>query len=456
MKAQVRFILLIGLVGVTIGGIIGLIQYFVLRGSLLAFLVGDAQIAEILARFLLVACMIALGVILARSVVREQRSAAALREAEERYLNLVERTSDGVLLVQNRAVVYANPRFAQMAGETVDSVIGTPLANYLDPDLVNSLLDRSRRGEPSEQQPSPGQETVMGRKVGRELAVAVSAGAVAYLGDPATLLVVQDVSERARLHDQLERIGEVQAAGKLALGIVFSLRNMMTVILGFSELLLADAAPGSEQEKDLLRIQEAARAACDQLRSFGGLRDRGRRELSSLDLNEVIRDMTSTLHLCLGEGAALEADLSPELGLVQADQRHVRDALVNLVSNARDALPQGGTVTISTANVDLDEAFAAAHPRSQAGPHVMLSVADTGKGMAPEVKARLFEPFFTTKVESHAAGLGLAMVHGLMVRSGGCIEVDSEQGLDTTVKLYFPRVPQQEDAEEAEPVGTGD
>ncbi|MBI4504778.1 MAG: PAS domain-containing protein [Chloroflexi bacterium] len=260
-------------------------------------------------------------------------------------------------------------------------------------------------------------------------------------GKPVRLYgILQDLTERKLLEEQFLQAQKMEALGRLAGGIAHDFNNLLTVVNGFGELALQrlDAAdPVREYVAVMKKAGESGASLTKQLLAFS------RQDVvapQALDLNAVVAGVENLLRRTIGEDIALVMHLAPDLGPVRADPGQMQQVIMNLAVNARDAMPHGGTLTIETANVDLDESFASRHPGAQPGPHVLLVVSDTGTGMTPEIQAHVFEPFFTTKERGRGTGLGLATVYGVVDRSGGTIGVYSEPGLGTTFKICLPRV----------------
>jgi two-component system cell cycle sensor histidine kinase/response regulator CckA len=260
------------------------------------------------------------------------------------------------------------------------------------------------------------------------------------LGKPAGVIAYSiDVTERKRLEEQLLQAQKLEAIGQLAGGVAHDFNNLMAIITAHADLLLARLSandPCRELAEPIKHAGERAAVLTRQLLAFS------RKTILDprvLDLNELIQEASRLLRSVLGEGIELVLALSPELGRVRADPHQLEQVLLNLAVNARDAMPQGGKVTIRTEDVELRSSSLNLNVPVRPGPYVALSLSDTGCGMTPEVQARIFEPFFTTKEVGRGTGLGLAMVYGFVRQSDGHIEVRSEPGQGATFTIYLPR-----------------
>jgi two-component system cell cycle sensor histidine kinase/response regulator CckA len=251
--------------------------------------------------------------------------------------------------------------------------------------------------------------------------------------------ISQDVTERHMLEAQSQQAQKMEAIGRLAGGVAHDFNNLLTVILGFCELLLAGVADDDPRRVDMTEIQKAATRAAGLTSQLLAFSRKQIIEPSVLDLNTIIDDMRPMLGRLLREDVKILLGLRPRLGCVKADRGQVEQVVLNLVINAQDAMPNGGTLTIETANTDLDDHYTALHGGVKPGPYVVLTVTDSGVGMTAEVLQHLFEPFFTTKREGTGTGLGLATVHGIAARNGGSVNVYSEVGFGSSFKVYFPQ-----------------
>jgi PAS domain S-box-containing protein len=259
-----------------------------------------------------------------------------------------------------------------------------------------------------------------------------------------------DITERRQLEDQFRQSQKMEAVGRLAGGVAHDFNNLLTVINGYGELLLT-RLPAADPARDMIReIVAAGNRATGLTRQLLAFSRKAIIEPRVLDLKATMADVDKMLRRIIGEDIQLTALADPELGAVKADPGQIEQVILNLVVNARDAMPQGGRLTIEVHNAELDETYTQSHTDARPGPHVLLAVTDTGCGMDQATLASIFEPFFTTKGE-HGTGLGLATVHGIVKQSGGHIGVYSEVGHGTTFKVYLPRVEQRPSSSKSHP-----
>ncbi len=257
-------------------------------------------------------------------------------------------------------------------------------------------------------------------------------------GEVSWEVIVEDVTKLRTLQEQYLQSQKMEALGRLAGGVAHDFNNLLTVIQGQAEFILDDPAVGEDLKGQIQEIADAASRGADlnhQLLSFGR-RSGERRE--ALDLNRVLRGFEIMIRRAAGEEISVEIVTEPELGWVLGDRGQIEQVLMNLVVNARDAMPRGGTLHLETSNVEVPMEEAAAYPPATPGPHVVLTVRDSGTGIHPEVLPNIFEPFFSTKPESKGTGLGLATVYGIVTDSGGHIRLESRQGVGTSFRLFFP------------------
>ncbi len=259
--------------------------------------------------------------------------------------------------------------------------------------------------------------------------------------------------EKELLEHQLARAQRLESVGRLAGGIAHDFNNLLTVIGGYAELAARKLEPGSGTASRIARIRDAADRARNLVAQILAFSRRQVLKPRVLDLNEVLGELSDMLRRLIGEDVRLVVAPGPDLARVRADPAQVEQVIANLAVNARDAMPGGGTLTLETANVVLDAAYAARHAGARPGPHVMLAITDTGTGVPPEVVDRIFDPFFTTKEAGKGTGLGLSTVYGIVKQSGGSIYVYSEPGKGTTFKVYLPAVQAEAEPREREAAG---
>jgi PAS domain S-box-containing protein len=357
-----------------------------------------------------------------------------LQRSEERYRLLVEQMADGIFVADAEGrFLDVNGAGAAMFGYTRDEllerriqeVVGAVEAPRLAPQLARLTGGRVARSEwrLRRKDGSP----FLGELMGRQLADGRLQG------------VLRDITERRQLEAQVQQGQRMECVGRLAGGIAHDFNNLLTVILGTVDLALQHAGPGDRLHADLQDVRGAADRAAALTRQLLAFSRKQVLQPKVLSLNTVVSDTLSMLGRLVGEDITVRFVQCGDLQPVKADPGQLEQVLANLVVNARDAMPAGGTLTIETANVELDADYAAEHPSVQPGPHVMLAVSDTGCGMDEETRRQIFEPFFTTKGPGKGTGLGLATVYGIVKQSGGSVWVYSEVGRGTTFKIYLPR-----------------
>ena len=263
-------------------------------------------------------------------------------------------------------------------------------------------------------------------------------------GDVPTLLgVATEITERKRLEEQLLQSQKMEAVGQLAGGVAHDFNNILTAIVGYADLLATEFDPTDRRLEDLEEIRKSARRAAALTRQLLAFSRKQVLEPRVLDINEVVQNMDKMLRSLISESIRLETHYAPNLSSVRADPNQIEQVIMNLAINARDAMPEGGTLTIETGNATLDEDYALRHLSVMPGAYVMLAVSDTGCGMDEDTKARIFEPFFTTKEKGKGTGLGLSTVYGIVKQHGGNIWLYSEPGKGSTFKVYLPAVQEQ-------------
>jgi two-component system cell cycle sensor histidine kinase/response regulator CckA len=386
-----------------------------------------------------------------RDLTERKRAEEALRESEAKYRGLVNEINDGVFATDEKGVLtFANRTLARIHGfEKPEDLLGRVFLELIAPSALNEVQDKFR-AVMEEGKAIDVVTTRIVRQDGSEAVVEVKPTAIVVDGRTAgSRGVVRDITDRTRLEEQFRQAQKMEAVGRLAGGVAHDFNNILTAILGYSDLLLSGLPGVSPFRSDVEEIRKAAERAGALTRQLLAFSRRQILTPQILDLNSLVADMDSMLRRLLGEDVDLVTRLDPNLGHVRADPGQLEQVLANLSLNARDAMPEGGKLTIETRNVDLDASYLGLQARVVPGPYVLLSVSDTGVGMDGATQARLFEPFFTTKPKGKGTGLGLATVYGIVKQSDGYIWCQSELGSGTTFKVYLPRV-----AEEVEPVVT--
>ncbi len=374
-----------------------------------------------------------------RYAIERSRSERARRESEERYRFLFDHNPHPmwVLDAETLAFLAVNNAALQHYGYTRQEFLALNLNDLRPPGDTDPVLEDVRNRAPGIHYLGIRRHRT---KDGTIINVELTTHALEFGNRLARLVLANDVTERIRLEEQLRQSQKMEAVGRLAGGVAHDFNNLLTVITGYGQMMLNRLRPEDPMFADLEEILNAASRAAVLTGQLLAFSRRRAAEPRVFDLNAVVAAMDKMLRRLIGEDIQLTSILSAEAALIKADAGQIEQVIMNLVVNARDAMPRGGKVVIETANVALDQKYSRTHLGVRAGNYVMLAVSDSGRGMDSETKARLFEPFFTTKEPGKGTGLGLSTVYGIVKQFGGEIWVYSEPDFGTTFKIYFPRV----------------
>ena len=389
-------------------------------------------------------------------VTERKRAEHDLRRSEERYRDLVENAHD--LIYEHDLegnYTSSNKAGEQITGYTVEETLQLNLTQTVAPEHLEKAREMIRRRLAGDKVTAYDLDFIA--KNGSRVPLEVNTRLVFYDGVPVGVQgIARDVTERKGLEEQLRHSQKLEAVGQLAGGVAHDFNNLLTVIGGYSSMLLGKLPQDSSHRTAVEEIKKAGDRAAGLTRQLLAFSRKQILQPIVLDLNVVVSDLDKMLRRLIGENIDLLTITEPGLGQVNADPGQMEQMIINLIVNARDAMPNGGKLTLQTSSVTLSGDYALKHVPAVAGDYVMVSVSDTGCGMDAETQARIFEPFFTTKAAGKGTGLGLSTVYGIVKQSGGNIWTYSEIDHGTTFKIYLPRVDgtYNEAIEHASPSGT--
>lgn len=376
-----------------------------------------------------------------RDITERQRTEQEVRQAAARLRAVLDTAVDGVILIDARGTVLMfNPacerlfgfRAAEVLGQNVKMLMPSPYRDEHDGYVESYHRTGVRKII------GIGREVVGQRKDGTTFPMDLSVGEAKQEGETVFVGIIHDITERKRTEEQLVQAQKMETVGQLSGGIAHDFNNLLTVIIGNADELseALRARPDLKQLSDvIITCGQSGAELTRRLLAFGR---RQTLQPAAIDCNRMVGNMQNLLRRTLREDVEIRTMLDPALAAAFADPGQLESAILNLALNAQDAMPGGGSLTLSTADAVLDRDYTQQHPEVGAGQYIMIAITDDGTGMTPEVKQRAFEPFYTTKEVGKGSGLGLSMVYGFVKQSNGHVSIYSEPGLGTTVRLYLP------------------
>ena len=365
---------------------------------------------------------------------------AALRESEEQYRQLVDHSPDGIAIQSDGKIVFANAAMSEILRCGADAILGKAIVGFAHPDAAGRV-DELLASLPTTGAPVLRSEETFIASDGSLLIVELSVLPSLHHGRPAAQLIVRDVTRQRRLEAQVKQSQKLEAIGQLAGGVAHDFNNLLMVIMGCAQFVAKESPAGSPAQADLRELLNAGRRAEGLTRQLLAFSRKQTLSPHRLDLSALVGDLQKMLRRLLGEDIEFCFLPSPDSGCVTADPGQLEQVIMNLVINARDAMPRGGTLTIQMGRTELgsNSALLFADPTGLVpGPYATISVTDNGTGMSKAVRDRMFEPFFTTKEPGEGTGLGLATVYGIVKQHHGFISVDSQEGRGTTFVVGLP------------------
>jgi two-component system, cell cycle sensor histidine kinase and response regulator CckA len=375
----------------------------------------------------------------AQMAARLKTLGATYQERQDWFGLLLEHSSDLILTLDAEwHIGFASPSLPRFLGWPMDQMVQRPLAVFLHPDDADAVLAAfgaiSARPEPGE----PIAFRLLHVDGGWRSVEAIAGPPRSWSGAERLVVTARDIGARERLERELAQAQQMAVLGRFAGGVAHDFDNLLTAIQGYTSLMLRDLRSGDPQREGLEEIRQSSERAAGLTRQILAFGRRHAAEAGPVDVNRLIGNLVRLLPPLIGDDLALVTVLAPSIAMVRADPGHLEQVIMNLVVNARDAMPDGGRLTIATANEHITDFDSRASPELPPGHYVMLTVRDTGTGIDPVTLPSIFEPFFTTKERGRGLGLGLATVYGIVKQCEGHIDVESAPGRGTTVRVYLP------------------
>ena len=367
-----------------------------------------------------------------QDITERKRAEEALKESEERFRILLDQGFDGIFIHENLIILDLNQRMADISGYSPSELLQSNVINLFTPDSQRRIHDYISSGNGGYY------EVELQRKDGRVVNIEAFGSPCKFHGRDARIVAIRDITEQKRLQEQLRQAQKMEAIGLLAGGVAHDFNNILSAIVGYAHLTLMKMKDDDPLRKNLDLILASSERAATLTRSLLAFSRKQIIVPKPVDVNDIVFGMKRILGRIIGEDIEFKVNTAVNDLIVKADKGQIEQVLMNLATNARDAMPNGGKLTITTEEIEIDEQFIHMHHYGQVGRYAVISVADTGVGMDEKTRENIFEPFFTTKEVGKGTGLGLSMVYGTVIQHDGFIDVYSESGQGTTFKIYLP------------------
>ncbi len=373
-----------------------------------------------------------------RDISKQKKIEENLRETKGRYRIFLDASRLGIFVIQAGIIQYVNDMFKKIVERSEEELLDQSFFNLVAPEDRNRVIDLEMRREKGENVPDKYEMKIITRK-GKKCWVEMHCCRVLIDGKATILGNMIDITNKKYIESQKFELQKMESITTLAGGVAHDFNNLLGGILGYATLILSDMSKDNPYYEDVRVIAETAKKAADLTSRLLAFARGGKYQVKSVDVNRVIEDVLSVLLRTKDPAIVVDKDFEPNLWQIEGDSQQIYDAIFNICLNACDALPEGGKIDVKTSNIVIDKDFENLHLDLAPGNYIRVTISDTGVGMSHDTKTRMFEPFYTTKLARDGAGLGLAMVYGVVKNHGGVIFAESELDKGTKITVYLPR-----------------
>jgi PAS domain S-box-containing protein len=377
--------------------------------------------------------------VIIRDTTDRKRAEEALKQSEEKYRMLIDNIQDGVFIIQDGKIQFANEASARMAGYIVGEVIGKDFREFVAPEDLEIVAERNQRRHAGEDAPHEYEFRVLHKDGKTRVLVNMNVGLITYRGRVASMGTVKDITEKKKLESQLLRAQRMESVGTLASGIAHDINNVLTPIM-LSQELLREKLTDEESQRLLDTIERSTKRGANLMKQVQSFAKGAEGERNVLQVAQIVSEIREIANETFPRSIKIRTDIPKDLWTISGDSTQLHQVLMNLCVNARDAMSNGGILSIYAENILIDEDYAHINTEAKIGPYIVITVSDTGTGIPTEIIDRIFEPFFTTKEHGKGTGLGLSTSVGIVKSHGGFITVYSEVGKGTAFKVYLPAI----------------